>query len=273
MHALCWILELCAAVPLSLAWRANRHTSLLATIHWGFLAWLLWGWALAIADRPAEASAHVRFLAVCATGAVAVAVLGARRPGVTAWNFVVAAFLAVALLPLAQSVLGGGRLHLSAYQLLLPGIAVAVGVVNYLPTPLGPAAVLVGLGVGVELVALANSEGVAEAAGRWSAAACCALAAAPWAGFLAIRLQPRHGAEFDRQWFHFRNRLGLVWGQRLREQFNRSAANSGWPVVLYWQGLHIHSGAAVPSVEVQAAMLATLRALMKRFGPAERHPG
>jgi hypothetical protein len=67
----------------------------------------------------------------------------------------------------------------------------------------------------------------------------------------------------------FRDRFGLVWAQRVREQFNRAAANAGWPVRLYWQGLHLSAGAPLPEPAVQAEVVAALRALLKRFGPAD----
>jgi hypothetical protein len=38
-------------------------------------------------------------------------------------------------------------------------------------------------------------------------------------------------------WLDFRDRWGLVWGQRVREQFNHAAENAGWPIQLRWLGL------------------------------------
>jgi hypothetical protein len=70
--------------------------------------------------------------------------------------------------------------------------------------------------------------------------------------------------EFDRLWLAYRDRFGFVWGQRMREQFNRAAHHAGWPVVLRWGGLHTTATEAAPD---PAAMLATLRAVLKRFGP------
>ena len=59
------------------------------------------------------------------------------------------------------------------------------------------------------------------------------------------------------------DRFGVVWGQRLREQFNRAARNSGWAIELRWSRLHTCAGGETPTGE-QA--LATLRAVSKRFG-------
>ncbi len=93
------------------------------------------------------------------------------------------------------------------------------------------------------------------------------LAAVPWTIVLCRTLwQPRNGSEFDRRWIAFRERFGVVWGQRLREQFNQSAKNANWKVVLTWQGMRTLPSAAQPNREELAAMLQTLTALMKRFG-------
>jgi hypothetical protein len=69
-------------------------------------------------------------------------------------------------------------------------------------------------------------------------------------------------SESDRMWREFRDRWGVVWGQRVREQFNRSAANAGWPVTLTWQGF-VFRGAAGPTL--QNEVRDTLTALLQRF--------
>ena len=120
---------------------------------------------------------------------------------------------------------------------------------------------LLGCGCGLELAELAGERpgGLAEDAGLW------AVGASPWAA-LALGCWARHGrTEFDRTWFGFRDRFGLLWGQGIREQFNRAAANAGWPIVLTWQGL----GGSKAGGEAAGEALATLRALLKRFGPGE----
>jgi hypothetical protein len=91
----------------------------------------------------------------------------------------------------------------------------------------------------------------------------------PWIGYASIRGGKPASSAFDRLWLDFRNRFGFVWGQRLREQFNRSAANARWPVVLRWQGLRLLPGTPPLEMPVQKLMLITLRALLKRFGPEE----
>jgi hypothetical protein len=197
-------------------------------------------------------------LALCLTGCAAVAVLGARRPGVAAWDFVVGGLLAVLLLPVAEGWFSGGALRLEWFRVVLVGGVLAVGVLNYLPTRLGPAAACLAVGGGVELFAVAESERVRS----FVYLGWLALVLTPWVAYGEIRRRAPARTELDRVWLDFRDRFGLVWGQRLREQFNRSAAHAGWPVVLTWQGMRWSSREPPPE-----EMLATMRALMKRFGP------
>ena len=70
-------------------------------------------------------------------------------------------------------------------------------------------------------------------------------------------------------WLDFRDRFGFVWGQRLRDQFNRAAANAGWPVYLRWRGLRLRAGTELPPDDLQTRIVDTLRAMLKRFGPGE----
>jgi hypothetical protein len=102
----------------------------------------------------------------------------------------------------------------------------------------------------------------------------CLLAVSPWVALLRSYSTRRPRSEFDRLWRGFRDRFGLWWGLRVREQFDRSAANAGWPVHLGWRGLRRTGepdGTKLP-LEQQEEMVATLRAILKRFGPEEKEP-
>ena len=100
----------------------------------------------------------MRYLALCLTASAGVAVLGARRPGVGPWNFVLLGLLAVMLLPLAEGYLAHGAWHLEGPRTLFLAATLAVIVLNYLPTRLGPAALLVGVGAAVHLLLLGGPE-------------------------------------------------------------------------------------------------------------------
>lgn len=258
MRLMCGLFLLTGLYPLTLAWRRNRRTALRDALGWTFAAWAAWmaeAWWEVL--RPGGTGQLGRYGALCLTGCAGVAVLGARRPGMTAWNFVVVGLLAVLLLPVAE---GWGEPRLGEPQLIFLIVTLGVPLLNYLPTRLGPAALLLALGCAVEVVALAGYE-------RGPIAGCCLTAAAPWVGLVCIRGLPMPATEFDRLWVGYRDRFGLVWGQRMREQFNRAAANAGWSVHLGWRGLHAAGPGLVPDA-VQAWTM--LQAVLKRFGPEEK---
>src|SRR5206468_2905954 len=103
-----------------------------------------------------------------------------------------------------------------------------VGLLNYLPTRLAPAALLLGLGCAGQMVILFGGRipGLGSELLQGLSAMC--LAASPWTAWVGLARPYPPRSEFDRMWLDFRNRYGLVWGQRVREQFNRSAINAGW---------------------------------------------
>jgi hypothetical protein len=251
MEALWGMAYLSGLYPLYRAWRACRGLTVRHALVWAGAAWLTWTAA------AAGAGDVVRYLALCLTGCAGVAVLGARRPGAGAWHLVVAFLLLVLLRPLLE---GLGALRLSGPHLAFLGAALAVALGNYLPTRLVPAALALAAGCALELADLAGSP-IAEAA----QAGPLLIALAPWLGLgVGWQASPTE-TEFDRTWRRFRNAYGLVWAQRLRDQFNRAAANAGWPVTLGWSGLR---------GEEPAQALPALHALLKRFrtGEEDRAP-
>jgi hypothetical protein len=266
---ICGLIFATGIYPLALAWQANRGTTLFQAVHWAGAAWLAWGIAVGGADLFSETGLHVaRYVALCLTSCAGVAVFGARRPGIGAWNFVLLGLLAVMLLPLAEGALARGALHLEGPRTIFLAATLAVIVINYLPTRLGPAALLLGGGGTLQLLALAGSlpssrEPALEVVSG------VALAFVPWAAWERLRARPPAASEFDRIWLDFRDRFGLVWSQRLREQFNNSANHAGWPVILRWQGLRIVPGVEVVGAAEQEAMLTALQALLKRFRRGE----
>lgn len=261
-----WLLLLSAAYPLCAAWRATRRTPLVQAVQWALVAWAAWGAALGAALVRSPAEAPARYLALSLTGCAGVAVLGARRPGVTAWNFVVAGLLAVLLLPLLE-----GLDHLSPPRQVFLGAIVGVGLLNYLPTRFAPAALLLAIGCTTEFLTVVDDDIKAGSLAELLPAGQCLLAVSPWIALARAHAGRRSRSEFDRHWRTFRDRFGLLWGLRVREQFNRAAANAGWPVELHWLGLRRRDDAATDTVDPddQKEMMVTLRALLKRFGPEE----
>jgi hypothetical protein len=245
-------------------WPSNRGSSLSHTVTWALVAWIAWILTLPM-EPPGTRAGPWTYLALALTGCASVAVLGARRPGVAMWNAVVVALLAVELLPWAESVVRQDDLHFDGLRMASLAGAIAIGVLNYLPTRYLPSALLVGVGCACEWIRFWNAEDgtfqVVDYLGR------SALGAAPIAGwFFARLLQKSKLNEFDRCWIDFRDRFGVVWGQRLREQFNQAAHHAGHPVRLSWQGLRRQqTGQAIDQIELNE-LLQLLQALMKRFG-------
>jgi hypothetical protein len=243
--------------PLFCAWRANRATTLQHACLWGVCAWLAW---VALLLAPESSVSFLGVLALSLTGCCGVAVFGARRPGVQAWNFVVLGLLAVQLLPE-----GIGSLRLGPFRVLFMSATLAVGLLNYVPTRFASSAGLIALAVIVEVEWLASANAEAESWLWHETAIAFLLSAALWMGWSRARKARAVPSEIDRHWLDFRDRFGLVWGQRTREQFNRAAVHAGWPVTLYWRGIRLKRGEPPPNATMQRAIVETLLALLKRF--------
>ena len=266
MHWINVVVYLTSVYPLALAWWSNRRTSLLHALSWALAAWTAWCVLFVLDDgRTQDAQ---RYLALCLTGCAGIAVLGARRPLVGAWNFVLVGLLAVLLLPLLEHAVHGTPL-LDPLRLIFVGGTLAVTVLNYLPTRLAVPVLIVGMVSAAELFVLADADQAGPLATVLVLAAPWVLAAASWIGWGLMRRPDGALAEFDRLWLAFRDRFGLLWGQRVREQFNQAAKNADWPVVLRWTGLRRTTRDRPLSGEMQTTIVEGLRALLRRFGEPE----
>lgn len=247
---------LVAAIPIAAACRANRRTALAHAVAWAAAAWLAWLSAAVEEARTSAPHPALRYVALCVTGCAGVAVLGARRPGVAAWNFVVAGLLVVLLRPLWERV---GPFRLEGPYLVFLSVVLAVGLINYVPTRLGLAAIVLGFACVLEALPATTGEGFGtelDSAGR------LVLAMAAWLAWTATRWS---GVDaFDALWLSCRDRFGWLWASRMLEQFNHAATHAGWAVRLTRRGLSVPAGAEVPPEALE-----TLRAVLKRFGPEE----
>jgi hypothetical protein len=252
------LLLLVGVFPLAKALRGSWTTTLRQPLLWALLAWLAWiGVAWSRVLRRETDDSIAAYGALCLTGCAGISVLGARRPGASAWNFVVVGLLAVLLLPILN---GLGELRLEPAQELFLAGTLAVPLLNYLPTRLGPAILLVATGCGWEMIRFLGRAIWLPWVGL------LLLAAAPWMAWATVANRGQSGTEFDRLWLAYRDGFGFFWGQRMREQFNRAAHHVGWPVSLYWHGLQVKAEQLSPDPEL---LLAALRAVLKRFGPEE----
>lgn len=255
-----------ASWPLWQAWIRNRATPLYLAVACGSLTTWTWGGlvGLLITEILGNWRDTCCYLALCLTACTVVAILGARRPIIAAWPGVLAGFFVVLLLPLADVVLTGQPRYEGVGLTLLAG-TLLMGTLNYLPTCFWPAALLGGLGCGLELLGLfvlADQE-------RVLLVGSLCLALTPLLGALAWARRWPGTSELDRLWLDFRDRFGLIWGQRLREMFDTAAANADFPVHLSWGGLRLNEGVNQVEDATNQHLLEILSALLKRFGPAD----
>src|ERR1700722_6906550 len=122
MNALPALVMLTGFYPLARAALANRTTTLRPALAWTAAALAAW---TAVTFDPD--SLALPYLALCLSGCAGVAVLGARRPGAGAWNFVVGGLLAVFLLPVAS---GLGTPRLEPAHLIFAGATLTVVLLN-----------------------------------------------------------------------------------------------------------------------------------------------
>jgi hypothetical protein len=252
--------------PLARAWLANRGTALIQAIHWAGAAWLAWVLTFLLGEAAGSQPGvdPARYLALSLTGCAGVAVLGARRPHVGAWNFVVLGLLAVLVLPLAEKILAD-KDSLGTLRFAFLGATVAIGVLNYLPTRLAGAALFLSLACTGEMVVLCAPDLGRDRLEAVDLLAQVCLVLVPWTAWVSWQRRLPPPNRFDQLWLHFRNRFGLFWGQRVRDQFNSSARHAGWHVWLSWRGLRRTGLITDPDLAGQQNMVETLRGLLSRF--------
>jgi hypothetical protein len=243
-----------AGIPVLRACWRNRASALVHALTWAMAAWLTW------VAAAATGTIIARYLALSLTACAGVAVLGARRPGAAAWHAVVAGLLALLLMTPAHGLLAGAAMSIDTIRLGFLAAALVVGLVNYLPTRLGLGALAL---LAACLLELRHIEEEMPALERTFSLILAA--SAPWLAWAGRALWRSGGPEAEVMWRDFRDRYGLVWAQRLREQFNRAAEHAGLGVELGWRRLHKLDGSGLSENE-RAASLDLLTALMKRFG-------
>jgi len=253
----CVVVWLIGAGAWAQATRANLRTSLIFSVVWGGIAWAALCAAL-MSARPGSL-----YAALALVGCAGVAVLGARRPGAAAWQFVVIALLGVMLLPFAEAALRDRPLQLTGVRWTFLIVVLALVVGNYLPTRLGLAAALIATASAIALFPVMDGNQELSALARSAALACTS--AAPIAGWICLIARRPPLSAADQLWLGFRDRFGAIWALRLQDQFCRSATNAGLRTTLTWNGLR---GPDDPRV------YELLCALMKRFGlPDDQNPG
>jgi hypothetical protein len=258
--------------------RAFRHTALRSAAVWVVLVTAAWVFVslVSVLEPAAGLWGWLGLLRLCACIillAPIVAVLGARRPGDLVWNFIVATLLLVFSLPIfEQWVLGKelerGRYGMDGPRTTLYIVVALVGIVNYLPTRCGIAAILFGVGVALELAAVGPWTISADEAVWRHAASGFFFTLAAWS---AVWLRRRSSARgIEGAWSRMRDGWGLIWSARVRDRWNAAARSHFWNLNLDWSGFRpVHPDQAITAESRDAAEQFFL-VLLRRFFDAAK---
>jgi hypothetical protein len=265
---------LAAGWPVWTFCRAVRATALRSTAVWIAITTGVWVFASALAVVPHEFRdvkllGAARFVACIMLLAPVVSVLGARRPGELAWNFIVLTLLLIYAQPALEQVLLGkqlesNRIGIDAPRIAFYSIIAGVGALNYLPTRFRPAAILFGIGMGFDLAALGPWDGIDMSETDWlSAAAGMALSAAAWCCYWSRTQSNVQG--IDEAWRTMRDGWGVLWSTRVRQKWTVAARHYGWNMSLDWGGLVPQNPDQAIDPSVRQAAEDHLKHLLRRF--------
>ncbi len=267
--ALATLLAVAGFVVLQCCKPRVRGTTLVAAWYWSVLSWASISTVEVIAavqgNPPADSGlVSLRFVAIMSAFCPTMAVLGAKRPQDTAWQFIVFSLWAILSLPGAEWLLFGGpqEIHTARFWFLVA--LIGVGALNGLATRFWPSSLLFCLGQ-IALLIPYLSPGQTLFHARLEPGVGQTLMLCSWILMAAgVPRAARAAMPLDRVWLDFRDAFGAVWGLRVVERMNASAAMYDWPVMLTWRGFcDRHTGAVAESVP--AAVEESLRTLLRRF--------
>lgn len=252
--------------------RAVFETTLTSAWWWSLVALVGWGGALLIAASGVVADRAwlglLRFAAISLSFCPLVALIGAKRPQHTAWNFVVVSLWAIVALPAGEAFfLQRGRpLEMGDARGWFLWILILLGPINFVPTRQWPSALLL---AGGQFLALSDYLPlVRHELFPQSALVGFALATTAILAVWARRLSGKGNSPYDRLWLDFRDTFGLFWSLRLQERVNAAAQQYDWPLVLTWSGFRDKADlaplAAIDSA-IEPVLRTTLQGLLRRF--------
>lgn len=224
-------------------------------------------------DNPYGPFSSIHFLAACGTLCPLVALIGAKRPQHTAWNFVVLSLWGMLALPAAEVIFlqPGQKLEINSFRSWFLLALIAAEFFNFIGTRYAFSCAALVL---AQLIWLGPwlPFGLWFPAGRFDwelMGLLCASVAIITAWAIALR-PTRASNPYDELWFDFRDSFGLFWSLRLVERVNdtASAKQADWDFDLGWGGFRTKQefltlGKLPP--EVDAALRNCLSGLLRRF--------
>lgn len=262
--------------------RRLAGTTLTVALDWllaAFAAWLV-AWVLTRLELISVGRGDLLWYAVSVLWLCPpIAVLGARRPTIRVWGwFVLLPLMLVFGWPALSDVVRGSLSeHWTLEEPVLAGYALVLvmGAGNYaFGLGWGPVAVYALAATLLMLPLVPFAGRFALSADDCRIAATLIVVGGVWIGSAVQRNRnsPKGTddpwARFNRLWNDFRNCFGVVWSHRLRESFNETARNSGWPVVLLPTGLaptNTPAGNARVNEGTIAEIEHTWRWMLRRF--------
>jgi hypothetical protein len=221
--------------------------------------------AVALQDNPAASwVAPARFAAAMTALCPAMALLGAKRPQDRAWQFVVLTLLGVLSMPSLEWLFLGRMSEIHPARVVFVVFLIAVAVLNGLATRYWLSSVLVCLAQ-IALVAPHLATNFDALTGARGPLAGLGLLTGAW-GLVGLGAPRGRGAmtPLDRVWLDVRDWYGAVWGLRIVQRINASAAMYDWPVVLTWRGF-VSRADGTPAEDVPPLVEESLRTLLRRF--------
>lgn len=257
--------------------RETRGTTLRAPLCWAALAMT----ALAACETTiallgavgTPGAAQLRLAAFSATLLPTIALLGAKQPQSSAWQFIVFSCWLMLALPAGQAWLMRPEYPPAIHPLLsiFAIVITIVGLTNYLPTRFWPAAILAATGQAalnwrfLRWWTTAADQQLSPLVGLGL------LTAAAIATVMIGRRPALDGEPIDRLWTDFRNQFGVVWGLRVAERVNAALKSAGHDIVLSWHGFATSYGGSIAVAPAGARLAAetALRSVVRRFTSSE----
>lgn len=263
----------------ALSGRPLRGTTLVGPWLWGGISGTLMTLA-SLATLPTLKAddgliSLLTYAAAVSTLCPMVALLGARRPQHSAWQFVVATLYAILLVPAVQGGRAGGGFVIDApWSWFMLGL-IGVGFLNLLPTRFWPAVVALAIGQ----LSMLSPYLFSIAAPTWApqqtrllvgiSLLILSLFLLRWRAAVVLRSPAWRDCEpLDRLWLDFRDAFGVLWALRVQQRVNAAAAQYGWPVALSWDGFYdrlSNQPATAMPAEIRAGVEHVMRTVLWRF--------
>lgn len=226
---------------------------------------LTWTFDLALGLLPHPVADHLWYASAVVSLCPAIAVLGARRPGVRVWNWFILVPLLFALgWPVMTQLIQRQHLRgleLETQQLVGYLLVLVMGAGNYFGTRYTMSALLYVVANACLIVSI-SVVCPTWLSDRWWVR-CLATGGMAWAVIVAAGAGSISVADrFDRLWLDFFDQFGIVWGRRIQDRVNYMATKEGWPARLDLQGFRWDTPA---DPQIEGRIEHTFRWLLRRF--------